>query len=257
MAITIQGIRKSYLLPNGRQMVAINDVNLSIKDREFVCLLGPSGCGKSTLLKLIAGLEQPSSGWVEIDGQQVTAPGNDRAIVFQDYALFPWRTVVENVQFGLDLRNMPAKEARKKALAYLALVNLSDFAGVYPHQLSGGMRQRVAIARALVLEPKILLMDEPFGALDAFTRMQLQLELTGICQENSPTVVFVTHDIDEAIYLGDKIVIMTPNPGKVNSVVTVQLAKPRSRTDYDFNTIRNQVFREFSLVTETSLEYTI
>ncbi|TWH45594.1 ABC transporter ATP-binding protein [Sporomusa sp. KB1] len=257
MAIQVHDVRKSFHLKKDREIIALNDVSLSVNDQEFVCLLGPSGCGKSTLLKIIAGLEQASSGWVEIDGQRITAPGSDRAIVFQDYALFPWRTVVENVQFGLDLRKVPAKAAREKALEYLNLVNLCNFANVYPHQLSGGMKQRVAIARALVLEPKILLLDEPFGALDAFTRMQLQLELTSICKKNSPTVIFVTHDIDEAIYLGDRVVIMTPNPGKVNAIVNVQLPKPRNRTDYDFNKIRDRVFREFSLVTETSLEYVI
>ncbi|WP_094606457.1 Aliphatic sulfonates import ATP-binding protein SsuB [Sporomusa silvacetica DSM 10669] len=257
MAILVHDVRKSFHLQKDREIIALNDVSLGVEDQEFVCLLGPSGCGKSTLLKIIAGLEQASSGWVEIDGQKITAPSSDRAIVFQDYALFPWRTVVENVQFGLDLRKVPAKEARKKALEYLSLVNLCNFANVYPHQLSGGMKQRVAIARALVLEPKILLLDEPFGALDAFTRMQLQFELTSICKKNSPTVIFVTHDIDEAIYLGDRVVIMTPNPGKVNAIVNVQLPKPRNRTDYDFNKIRDRVFREFSLVTETSLEYVI
>ncbi|HWR06484.1 ABC transporter ATP-binding protein [Sporomusa sp.] len=257
MAILVHDVRKSFTLQKDREVVALNDVSLSVDDHEFLCLLGPSGCGKSTLLKIIAGLEQPSAGWVEIDGQRITAPGSDRAIVFQDYALFPWRTVVENVQFGLDLKKVPAKAARAKALEYVNMVSLCDYANVYPHQLSGGMQQRVAIARALVLEPKILLMDEPFGALDAFTRMQLQLEVTSICEQNSPTVIFVTHDIDEAIYLGDRVVIMTPNPGKVNSIVNVQLPKPRNRTDYDFNKIRDHVFREFSLVTETSLEYAI
>ncbi len=256
MAIVVRNVSKNYDLPR-KTINALRDVSLAISDHEFICLLGPSGCGKSTLLKIMAGLELPSEGFVEINGQQVTRPGRERAVVFQDYALFPWRTVVENIEFGLQLRHVPAKKARQEALRYLKIVHLEKFEKAYIHQLSGGMKQRVAIARALVLEPKILLMDEPFGALDAFTRMDLQLELVNICQDKQPTVIFVTHDIDEAIYLGDKVVIMTPNPGKINAVIDLPLPKPRQRTGPDFNKFRDLVYKEFSLVHESNCEYFI
>lgn len=256
MDINVNKVSKIFHLPH-KEINALQDVNLTIQGQEFICLLGPSGCGKSTLLKILAGLETPSTGTIAIGGKRVTGPGGDRAVVFQDYALFPWRTVIENIEFGLQLRHIPAKESREKAIRYLEMVHLGEFENAYIHQLSGGMKQRVAIARALVLEPKILLMDEPFGALDAFTRMDLQTELIHICQEKKPTVVFVTHDIDEAIYLGDKVVIMTPNPGKVNAVIELPLSKPRSRTGYDFNRFRDLVYKEFSLVHDFECEYLI
>jgi len=256
MAIVVQNVSKDYYL-SGKEISALRDVNLAINDHEFICLLGPSGCGKSTLLKIIAGLELPSEGIVKINGQPVIGPGIERAVVFQDYALLPWRTVIENIEFGLQLRHIPAKEARQKALRYLKTVHLEKFENAYIHQLSGGMKQRVAIARALILNPKILLMDEPFGALDAFTKMDLQLELASLFQDKQLTVIFVTHDIDEAIYLGDKVVIMTPNPGKINAIIDLPLPKPRFRTGPDFNIFRNLVYKEFSLVHEGNCEYYI
>ncbi|TYZ29760.1 ABC transporter ATP-binding protein [Selenomonas caprae] len=256
MSIDITNVTRTYHLPD-KNVHAIRHVDLHIASHEFVCLLGPSGCGKSTLLKILSGLERPDEGTLEIDGTKVNGPGRERAVVFQDYALLPWRTVRENVAFPLELAHVSRKDREEKAQEYLKLVHLEKFADAYIHQLSGGMRQRVAIARALVQQPDILLMDEPFGALDAFTRMELQSELVKIWQAKRPTIVFVTHDIDEAIFLGDKVVIMTPNPGKVHSIVEIPVGKPRHRTGPDFNFYRDKVYKEFSLVNEYAVEYYI
>jgi sulfonate transport system ATP-binding protein len=257
MGILIKNVFKSYETAARQQISALQDISLTILDNELVCLLGPSGCGKSTLLKILAGLVKPCKGAVEIDGHPVTGPGSDKGVVFQDYALFPWCTVIENVEFGLRLRKVAKTERKERAYYYLNLVGLGDYVDSYIHQLSGGMKQRVAIARALILEPSIILMDEPFGALDSFTRMQMQQELVAICGSNCPAVVFVTHDIDEAIYLGDRVVVMTPNPGKISTVVDIPLNRPRNRAGYDFGILRNRVYRECSLVTEYNPEFTI
>lgn len=257
LTIKVNNVSKVYEAKGKKEVLVLKDVNLTVKTNEFVCILGPSGCGKSTLLRIIAGLDSSTEGTVQIDEQTINKPSRDSSVVFQDYALFPWRTVVENVEFGLKLRKVPTKEAREKALKYLHLVNMDRFQNAYIHQLSGGMKQRVAIARALVLEPKILLMDEPFGALDTFTRIQLQDELINICKNRELSVVFVTHDIDEAIYLGDKIAIMKSNPGKINSLVEINLTKPRNRTDHNFTNYRNFIYKEFSLVKEFEPEYNI
>jgi NitT/TauT family transport system ATP-binding protein len=258
--IKIKNVSKVYKSDKNiknKEVLALKDINLVIEDNQFICLLGPSGCGKSTLLRIIAGLDLPTEGTVEINNEVIDKPNKDSSMVFQDYALFPWKTVIENVEFGLKLRKIPKNEAKNKALRYLKLVNMEKFKDAYIHQLSGGMKQRVAIARALVIEPEILLMDEPFGALDTFTRMQLQDELIDICKKRNLSVVFVTHDIEEAVYLGDKIAIMKSNPGNINSLMEISLDKPRNRIDNGFVNYRNSVYKEFSLAKDMKPEYSI
>ena len=217
--------------PRKAGLVALFDVSLSIRKNEFVSLLGPSGCGKTTLIRIIAGLIAPDRGDIVVDGQTVTTPGRDRCMVFQQFGLLPWRTVLSNVEFGLEIEGV-AKEARQAAAnQYLELVGLKGFENYYPHQISGGMQQRVGIARALSKKPQILLMDEPFGAVDAQTREQLQEELLKIWSQTDTTVVFVTHSIDEAIYLSDRVVVMQARPGRIKEEFLVDLPRPRWEGD--------------------------
>jgi NitT/TauT family transport system ATP-binding protein len=229
---------------NGQVMEALRDINLSIRDHEFVCFIGPSGCGKTTLLRIIAGLEDPSSGSVYLDGDLIKGPGPERGMVFQEYSLFPWRTVIDNIAFGLELKGVHKKERLDRSKQYLNMVGLERFSERYPHELSGGMKQRVAIARALVNDPKALLMDEPFGALDAQTRNIMQSELLRIWAEERNTVVFVTHSVDEAIYLADRIVIMSARPGRIKDVIAIDIARPRIRTSPEVNGIRDRILAD-------------
>lgn len=258
--ISLQGVGKCFRTARGEEQATLSQVNLEIAEGEFVCLVGPSGCGKTTLLNLMAGFDKPTEGIVVVDGRPVAGPDPDRILIFQDYGLFPWKTVLENVLFGLQARKSVPGEARERALATLHLVGLQDAAGLHPHELSGGMKQRVAIARALVVEPSILFMDEPFAALDAFTRLHLQDELLRIREEKRPTVVFVTHDLDEAIYLGQRVVLMAPAPGRIQRILQVDLSRPRERTGVDFTRVRKELFEEFQLVHREAtgaMEYTI
>ena len=211
---------------------ALDSINLSADSGDFVCLVGRSGCGKSTLLKTLGGFVKPSpGGTVTVSGKPVKGPGRDRGMVFQEYALFPWRTALRNVTFGLEQAGVDRAQAEEQAREYLALVRLQGFENAYPHELSGGMKQRVAIARALVYHPEMLLMDEPFAAVDAFTRQQLQSLMIEVWQNVHSTVFYVTHDIMEAIYLGERIVVMSPHPGRVQEVVQVDLPRPRDPLD--------------------------
>ena len=216
---------------NGRngEMVALNGVDLDIHENEFVCVVGPSGCGKSTLLNIIGGLENPTEGQVLVDGKPVQGPGPDRGIVFQQYALFPWLTVEKNVQFGLKLQGKSKEECEETARKYLKMVDLEGFAKSYPKELSGGMKQRVAIARAYAVNPKVLLMDEPFGALDAQTRTQLQQELLNTWEKEQKTCFFITHDVEEAIILAQRVVIMCARPGRVKDIVDIDIPYPRDQ----------------------------
>ena len=210
---------------------ALDDVSVEIPDAHFACIVGASGCGKSTLLNIMAGLIRASAGVVEVGGHPVEGPGADRGMVFQSYTLFPWLRVRENVEFGPSLRGIPKEERRRRAGELLEEMGLTEFERAYPRELSGGMRQRVAIARALANDPEVLLMDEPFGALDALTRASAQRFLTGLWEQHRRTIAFVTHDIDEAIYLGDTIVVMSPRPGRIREVVAVDVGRPRSLDD--------------------------
>ena len=226
-------------------LVALYNISLAIRKNEFVSLLGPSGCGKTTLIRIIAGLLPADCGEVLVNGQAVTVPGRDRCMVFQQFGLLPWRTVLSNVEFGLEIEGVPKDERSARAGQYLELVGLKGFERYYPHQISGGMQQRVGIARALSKKPDILLMDEPFGAVDAQTREQLQEELLKIWSRTDTTVVFVTHSIDEALYLSDRVVVMQARPGRIKEEVSVDLPRPRwegdVKADPRFAQLRSQL----------------
>lgn len=222
-------------------VTALDGLNLTITDKEFVCLVGPSGCGKTTLLRIIAGLDFPTSGRVCLDGVPIEGPDPERGMVFQEYSLFPWMNISNNIGFGLVMKGVGKAERQKVAEKYLDLVNLESFGKSYPHELSGGMRQRVAIARALANDPKVLLMDEPFGALDAQTRNMLQKELLEIWEKTRKTIVFVTHSVDEAVFLADRIVVLSPRPGRIREVIDVELPRMRERTDSEFARLRRHV----------------
>ncbi len=241
-AVRIEGVRKAFRA-GGREVLALDGIDLAVEQGEFVCLLGPSGCGKSTLLNAIAGFSPPSAGSVRANGVPVTGPGPDRAMVFQEYALFPWMTVAQNVAFGLELKGEPRAAVREKVEAFLRKLGLHDFRDRFPKDLSGGMRQRVAIARVLAIDPPMLLMDEPFGALDALTRRDLQDELLRIWADLRKTVVFVTHGIEEAIYLADRVVVMTYRPGRVKRIIRVPLQRPRDTASPEFNAVEREVSR--------------
>jgi NitT/TauT family transport system ATP-binding protein len=233
----------AYGQDSGERHYAIRHVSFAQRDGEFCCLLGLSGCGKTTILNLTAGFITPSEGQVQVAGLVVERPGPDRAMVFQDYALLPWLSVEANVELGLRLQGLPLGTRRERVHQYLAMVGLADVLKKYPHQLSGGMQQRVSIARALALEPVILLMDEPFASLDAHTRLQMQAELMRIWQETAKTVLFVTHSVEEAIYLADKILIVGRRPGTIVQDITIELPRPRDRTSEEFNAVERRILQ--------------
>ena len=239
MKIQITGVSKAF----GTGAPALGGVDLDVAEREFVCLLGPSGCGKSTLLNIVAGFLEPTTGRVLVDGMPVTGPGADRGVVFQEYVLFPWLTVAGNVEFGLALKRVAPDERRRTADRYLELVGLRAHAEKFPVQLSGGMKQRVAIARALANRPSIILMDEPFGALDAQTREVLQDELSRIQRVEHKTIVFVTHSIREAVYLADRVVVMTSAPGRIKQVFDIKLPELRDRFAPEFTQYESDITR--------------
>ena len=226
--LKIQNVSKNYDARNAK-VTALNQVDLEIRENEVVCVIGPSGCGKSTLLNIIAGLIEPSQGKVFLDGEEIKGTGKERGVVFQQYALFPWLTVLENVKFGLKLQRLPDKEATEIAMRYIKSVDLEDFVNAYPKELSGGMKQRVAIARAYAVNPEVLLLDEPFGALDAQTRAQLQTELLNTWQTEKKTCFFITHDVDEAILLASRIIIMSARPGRIKQILDVDIPYPRTQ----------------------------
>lgn len=229
--LEVKNLHKRYQSSQG-ETEALRNINFKVHRREFVCVIGASGCGKSTLIRTLAGLEKQSSGEVLLDGKPVDGPGRDRGMVFQGYSLFPWLTVKKNVMFGPEMSGLGHDTAEREARQWLELVGLTKFADSYPHQLSGGMRQRVAIARALVNQPRILLMDEPFGALDAQTRCKMQSHLLDIWRNIDITILFITHDLDEAIYLADRILVLKPHPGEVLEVIEVPVPRPRSSAQF-------------------------
>lgn len=249
--VKIDQVKKVY---NGRtgEMVALNGVSLDIADNEFVCVVGPSGCGKSTLLNIIAGLLEPTDGAVYVDERKVVGTGVERGVVFQQYALFPWLTVKKNVEFGLKLKGLSKDEIEETAMKYIRMVDLEKFTNAYPKELSGGMKQRVAIARAYAVNPEVLLMDEPFGALDAQTRTQLQSELLKTWEEERKTCFFITHDVEEAIILAQRVVIMSARPGRIKDIVDIDIPYPRTqetRMDPRFIELKthiwSQVYQEY------------
>ena len=249
MSIEVKNINKSFKSKKTDNLSVLEGINLHIDDGEFVCLLGPSGCGKTTLLRLIAGLDQPSSGEIIANGDKVDKPSGDRAVIFQQYSLFPWLTVLQNVTFGLEMTKKGSKEENIAAAErYLTSVGLIDFKDSYPHELSGGMKQRVAIIRSLLNHSPILLMDEPFSALDMQNRHKLQEQLIGVWKRFENTIVFITHDVDEAIFLADKIVILDRNPGRIAKIVEVDMERPRNRESKEFlellDSIVEQLYEE-------------
>jgi len=244
--IEFANISKEYgLADRDERLKVLDGISFSAVTEEFICILGPSGCGKSTLLKMAAGLERPTAGEVGLDGEPITAPRRGCSMVFQDYALFPWLSVERNIAFGLELQGIEQKAVNEAVSRFIHLVGLEGFEKLLPSQLSGGMRQRVALARSLVLSPRALFMDEPFGALDSFTRMEMQEELIKLWQRRPFTVLFVTHDVEEAVYLADRIVVMTPRPGRIKSIVPVPFSRPRQRTDERFTAVRNHLLEQY------------
>jgi ABC-type nitrate/sulfonate/bicarbonate transport system ATPase subunit len=240
--VQIEGVHKAFTL-DGRSTPALIDINLEVQAGELLCLLGPSGCGKSTLLNIVAGFIPPTRGRVRVDGLPIAGPGPERGVVFQEYALFPWLSVAQNVEFGPRLTGVPAATRREVVARYLDMVGLSEHATKFPVQLSGGMKQRVAIARALANNPSIVLMDEPFGALDAQTREVMQEELSRIQRVEHKTIVFVTHSIREAVYLADRIVVLTSSPGRVKDVFTIKLPEARDRFAPEFTRYESEITR--------------
>ncbi len=238
--LDVRGVGKTYEL-NGQKIEALRDANLTVKKGEFVCLIGASGCGKSTLLRIVAGFEPPSAGQALMWDKPVDGPAPDRGMVFQDYGLFPWLTVRQNIGFGPQSRGLPKQDVRDTAERFVNMVGLTRFADAYPHQLSGGMKQRVAIARVLANDADMVLMDEPFGALDAMTRERLQDELLDIWQRTKLTVLFVTHSIEEAIFLADRVVVMEPGPGRIASEHRIELPRPRDVASPEFNEVRREL----------------
>ena len=244
--IQFSQVSKTFQVKDGKAFTAIEDVTLDVQDGEFVVIVGPSGCGKSTLLDLLGGLTKPTRGRITLDGVPIQGPALDRGIVFQQYALFPWRTALGNVEFGLEAKGVTAKKRRQIALDYLELVGLSGFEDRHPHELSGGMKQRVAIARSLAYDPDVLMMDEPFAALDAQTRETLQSELLGIWEKSGKTILFITHGIDEAVVLGQRVAIMTSRPGRIKHVIEVPAELRQAGQDVratpEFGHIRHEVW---------------
>ena len=243
MSIVVKNISKSFLTKH-KETHTLDHVNLEIKTGEFVCILGPSGCGKSTLLNIIAGLENASEGQIFLNDQEVKGPGPNRAMMFQEAALFPWLRVLDNVEFGMKMTGVTKEVRREKALKYLKMVHLTKFQNSFVHELSGGMKQRVALARALTLDSEVLLMDEPFAALDSQTKKILQIELQRIWLETKKTIVFVTHNVEEAVLLADRVVVMTANPGQIKSEFKIQLSRPRELENIDLAYTAAKIMKE-------------
>jgi ABC-type nitrate/sulfonate/bicarbonate transport system ATPase subunit len=241
-AIRVKGVRKTFPQSDGPEIVVLDNINLDFEPGEFVSLIGPSGCGKSTLLRLVAGLIRPDDGTLWLDEQEIRAPGYERGLVFQDPTLFPWKTIWENIAFGLRARGVYRGE-KGNIPEFFKLVGLEGFEKSYPHHLSGGMAQRASLARALVNQPKVLLLDEPLGALDAFTRMNMQDEILKIWERRGMTTLMVTHDVDEAIYMADRIVVMSARPARIEQVIRVEIGRPRRRDDPDFLDLRARILQ--------------
>jgi sulfonate transport system ATP-binding protein len=256
MGLEIKGVKRDFVI-NGEKLEVLKDINLSIDNGEIISIVGASGCGKSTLLRLIAGLDQVTAGEISLDGKIITTPNQKEiGVIFQESRLFPWSTVEKNIEFGIT-GDMTKAERRKRVAEHIELVGLQGFEKALPGQLSGGMQQRVSIARSLINRPHVLLLDEPFGALDAFTKINMQKEVLRIWEQEKMTLILVTHDIDEAIYLGDRVVVMSDKPGVVKRVIPIEMPRERERTSIDFANYRRRVFDEFFERQEVDMEYVI
>ena len=249
MTFEIENVSKTFVSKD-EEVTALKDISLTIETGKFISFVGPSGCGKTTMLRIIEGFETPSEGTVKDDGVLVTGPSNERGFIFQNYSLFPWLNVVDNVIFGLDINGKPEDESRKRAMEYLKTVGLEDFAKRYPHELSGGMKQRVAIIRSLINDSKSLLMDETFSALDIQTKHKLQKQIHEICKEHNKTIIFVTHDIDEAVFLSDEIVVFSRRPGRIKKLLKIDMEHPRDRESPEFKELVSQIIEEIGEVEE-------
>ena len=251
MTFEIENVSKTFVSGDSdEEVIALKDINLTIETGEFVSFVGPSGCGKTTTLRIIEGFEKPTEGSVKDDGELVTGPSNQRGFIFQNYSLFPWLNVIDNVIFGLNINGKPEKESKKRAMEYLKTVGLEDFAERYPSELSGGMKQRVAIIRSLINDSKSLLMDETFSALDIQTKHKLQNQILKICKEQKKTIIFVTHDIDEAVYLSDRIVVFSRRPGMVKKIFEIKMEHPRDRQCQEFEDLVSEVIEMIGEVEE-------
>lgn len=255
MSVQIRNLKKSFLI-DGAKLNVLDDINLEIKENKFISIVGASGCGKSTLLKMIVGLENVTEGEIYVDERKVMKPSIDCGMVFQESRLYPWMSVQENIEFGIT-QKLSKKEKEKLALDHINMVGLKGFEKALPNQLSGGMQQRASIARALINRPKVLLLDEPFGALDALTRINMQMELMNIWQQEKNTMIMVTHDIDEAIFLGDEVVVMSDRPGKIKKIVPINMSRPRDRSSSEFISIRKEIYSEFFQNSSLEVEYYI
>ncbi len=238
--LEIKDVVKKYITEK-KEVLAVDNVNFEVRNNEFLSIVGPSGCGKSTILRMIAGLEKPTSGEILFEGRKIEKPDAERGMVFQQYTLLPWRTVLKNVGLGLEIKGVPKEERDNVARKFIRMIGLEGFEDAYPYELSGGMQQRVAIARTLANDPKIVLMDEPFGALDAQTRTILQNELLKIWEKDKKTVVFITHSVEEAVYLSDRVIIMTARPGKVKDIVDINIDRPRKRNSMEFVAYKKEI----------------
>ncbi len=241
MPLVIQGLNKHF---DNSDKATLNEIDLEIESGEFVCIVGASGCGKSTLLNLVAGLEKPTGGKILLDGKEVTGPGADRTVMFQEHGLFPWLNVIENVKFGMKIAGVPKDEQEQKAMHYLKMVHLEDYKDYPIHQISGGMRQRTALARALTMDSKVLLMDEPFSALDKQTSNRLREELQRIWMETKKTILFITHSVEEAVYLGDRVVALSPDTGRIASIISIDIERPRHVYSPEFVELRHKIMEQ-------------